>query len=896
MIRVSLLYASPPGIEKYSAWGTLTYCRLSKTQTSNIMSIAGGTVVITQKRDRRSASCLSASAKVIGMIDRGNIMKLAINTSAFLFIFVASFSSTASRAHSDLEKPLFVATNGIDNGRCHDSDNPCQTISYALTMAGKGGQIRVAGGSYAVKNTEDLFHIISGVVDIRGGFQRSSNFSAGQEIATQLVGVPAQYRSAMLKKGFQIVADGKGMDGAIAAETQNMLALHQKLKVSASAEPCINGQAAGLECDSVDLLAHIALEDFSGGSEQGADVWGFLDLNSNREYAIMGLDIGTAIVDVTDPENPFEIGLALGPMAVWRDIKVYQFFDTAADRWKAYAYVTTDGSNDGMIVVDLTGLPHEINRMNYSSDFTAAHNVYATGLDFATGLSQTGTTPSLIIAGPNVGSGQFRAYSLADPLQPSFIATATSPDYMHDAASMLITDPRKDTQCINATTYCEVLFDFNETTVDIWDITDISNPQRLSQTPYANSGYVHSGWWSEDRQYMFVHDELDEQRSGLQTTLRVFSLTDLTAPTLAATWTGATAAIDHNGFVRGSRYYMSNYSQGLTILDISDPTQPAEVGRIDTYPFSQSANFVGAWGTYPFFPSGTVAISDIDSGFYLVRDQTRSVAEGNLNFSAASYSATEGGQSTLAVQRIGGSTGNVSVDYEILAATADGADYQLSSGLLSWAVGDTADKSITLTIPDDGMPEPMEHLIVRLLSPGGGATLGDLNTANLFLNDAGAQPEFEFLDETVNSSETGMNTVILVVQRRGSAAGQASVDYAISGGDASIGLDFDGDTNGSLVWTDGDGLPKSLTISIIDDSDAESTEFFEMTLSNPQGGTIATTSTSRVNITSNEGPAPPPAPTPPPTSSGGGGGGAPAPLALLVLGLLLLQRKQPTGS
>jgi len=822
-------------------------------------------------------------------------MKLPTHTSVLLIFFAASLSSNVSRAHSELEKPLFVASDGIDNGRCHDSDNPCQSISYALTMAGKGGQIRVAGGSYAVKSTEDLFHIISGVVDIRGGFRRSNNFSAAQETATQLVGVPAEYRSAMLAKGFQIVADRKGSDGAVAAETQKMLAMHQKLKVSARAEPCVNGQAAGLDCNSVDLLSHIALEDFSGGSEQGADVWGFVDLNSNREYAIMGLDIGTAVVDVTDPENPFEIGLALGTMAVWRDIKVYQFFDAAAGRWKAYAYVTTDGANDGMIVVDLTGLPHRISRMNFSSDFTAAHNVYATGLDFATGLSQTGTTPSLIIAGPNLGSGQYRAYSLADPLQPAFVAAATSPDYMHDAASMLITDSRKDTQCVNATTYCEVLFDFNESTVDIWDITDINDPQRLSRTPYANSGYVHSGWWSEDRQYMFVHDELDEQRSGLQTTLRIFSLTDLRAPTLAATWTGSTAAIDHNGFVRGSRYYMSNYSQGLTILDISDPTQPAEVGRIDTYPFSQSANFVGAWGTYPFFPSGTVAISDIDSGFYLVRDQTRSVPEGSLNFSAASYSANEGGQATLSVQRIGGSSGNVSVDYEILAATADGADYQLNSGLLAWAVGDSADKLITLTIPDDGLAEPMENLIVRLVSPSGGATLGDLNSASLFLNDAGSQPEFKFLDDTVNSSETGMNTVILVVQRGGSAAGQVSVDYGISGGDASIGLDYEGDTNGTLVWEDGDGLPKSLSISIIDDSDVESTEFFEITLSNPQGGTVATASKSRINITSNEAPAPPPAPVPPPTPSGGGGGGAPAPFVLLVLGLLLLQRK-PTMS
>ena len=38
----------------------------------------------------------------------------------------------------------------------------------------------------------------------------------------------------------------------------------------------------------------------------------------------------------------------------------------------------------------------------------------------------------------------------------------------------------------------------NESTVDIWDITDTAAPVRLSRTGYPNAAYVHSGWWSED--------------------------------------------------------------------------------------------------------------------------------------------------------------------------------------------------------------------------------------------------------------------------------------------------------------------------------------------------------------------------------------------------------------
>ena len=238
----------------------------------------------------------------------------------------------------------------------------------------------------------------------------------------------------------------------------------------------------------------------------------------------------------------------------------------------------------------------------------------------ATGLSLTGGPPSLIAAGSNNGSGRFRLYSLANPTAPAFVSIPGNATYMHDAASMIIRDSRKDTQCVLAVDYCEVLFDFSEDAVEIWDITDPQSPAKLSTVLYSNTGYTHSGWPSEDGQYLYVHDELDEQGFGLQTTVRVFSLSNLINPVQVGTWSGLTTAIDHNGFVRGNRYYMSNYSRGLTILDLTDPANPVATGRLDTYPFSDSANFVGAWGAYPYYPSGVVAVSDINSGLYIVGD------------------------------------------------------------------------------------------------------------------------------------------------------------------------------------------------------------------------------------------------------------------------------------
>jgi hypothetical protein len=70
----------------------------------------------------------------------------------------------------------------------------------------------------------------------------------------------------------------------------------------------------------------------------------------------------------------------------------------------------------------------------------------------------------------------------------------------------------------------------------------------------------------------------------------------------------------------------------MRVLDISQIGNEniTEVGFFDTYPDSDSANFNGAWNVYPFFASGNIVISDIDSGFFLVRDPSLGTADVTL--------------------------------------------------------------------------------------------------------------------------------------------------------------------------------------------------------------------------------------------------------------------------
>jgi choice-of-anchor B domain-containing protein len=753
-----------------------------------------------------------------------------------LLVFV--FGSVAF-ADTD-EPPLFVAPAGSDAGNCLDAMSPCRTLDFALQRVGKNGRIRVAAGDYTLSNPGDVFYLVSGAIDVQA------------EKGATIIGVPHEFADDLSTRGFRVIADAKSLDRVV---SNKLAGTRSMLSTSTVATACVGGFAAGFPCSNVDLQAHVADRT---STARGADIWGFIDLNTNREYAIMGYSTGTAVYDVTDPQNPREVGFVDGQRTTWRDIKVYQFWNETDSRWNAYAYVTADNASDGLFVLDLTRLPHSITRASYPSDFAEAHNVYVTKTDFATGLATTDDTPVLVIAGSNRSDGRFRSYSLDNPAAPSFIATPATPVgqpggnrlYMHDAASMTVTDARKDTQCANAATnaYCDVLFDFNESTLDIWDITDPGNPVRLSQTPYSNSAYSHSGWWSEDRQYVFLQDELDERDRGLSTTLRVFSIADLRNPTLAGSWTGTTRAIDHNGFVRGNRYYMSNYSRGLTILDISDPANPTTAGRFDTFPSSDVTGFPGAWGAYPFLPSGNVLISDIDSGFYIVDENTRDVPEGSLSFAAASFAADESQAANIAVQRVGGSTGAITVNWEVFGGNGSIADVSVASGSLDWAAGDASDKTISLDLKNDGVPEGLERLMIKLTAPGGGATLSSPNIASLYVSDPGSASTIGFSSDRTSVAERGFGVAVAVIRRSGSALGAASVDFAVTGGDATAGGDYTGVATGTLSWADGDADPKWIEYEIIDDGTGEADEFIEITLSNVSGATLGSNTLLRIDL------------------------------------------------
>jgi hypothetical protein len=75
-----------------------------------------------------------------------------------------------------------------------------------------------------------------------------------------------------------------------------------------------------------------------------------------------------------------------------------------------------------------------------------------------------------------------------------------------------------------------------------------------------------------------------------------------------------------------------------------------------------------------------------------------------------------------------------------------------------------------------------------------------------------------------------------------------SVEYAVTGGDATSGSDYTGATTGTLSWADGDADPKWIEFPIVDDGIDESDEVLEVSLRNANGGTIGANSTLQITI------------------------------------------------
>jgi choice-of-anchor B domain-containing protein len=662
--------------------------------------------------------------------------------SAPALLLLLSVATVSQASHDESVGARFVQPGGADAGNCLDHHAPCVSVRYALTQAAPGNTVKVGAGIHDLSGI-DPETFLHGPVHATGGYGDADHYYESRPLQVQSIvtGVDARYRNALAVRGFYWAE-------SVAAAQRNEIsfaggvALQQAQAVPAG---CVQGSAGQFPCRNLDFLSQIPLAQFASQPVSAANVWGFVDLNDNREYAVLGLRNGTAIVEVTDPANPRQVVTVPGNPSPWREVKVYQTFDAGANRWRAYAYVTTEAANSGLQTIDMSGLPLTAGPTSPNFDTGSQHTLYIANIDYATNTALPGMTPVLYVAGANVNGGSWRAYSLANPAFPAFIGGAPTTRYMHDSTSFVVTDSRT-AQCAPGHSPCEVLVDFNVEAVELWDVTNKLQPLLLGTATNPSNRYIHSGWPTANASHLIFHDELEEIQLGLPTRLYTLDLADLRAPTVQVSHTGPTSTTDHNGYVRGTSYYVSHYRRGVVVYDASNPNALVEIASFDNYvnPSSNIAGTDGAWGVYPFLPSGTLLVSDIENGLFVLRDQTRNLdaSSGQLGFAALAGTAAENaGTIEVRVRRTLGRVGAVSVQYATAGATAsEGSDYTAATGTLTWNAGDLADKVIAVPVADDAALESSETFTVTLSALTGGAVLDGSSSLTVTIDDNDARP------------------------------------------------------------------------------------------------------------------------------------------------------------
>lgn len=309
-------------------------------------------------------------------------------------------------------------------------------------------------------------------------------------------------------------------------------------------------------------------------------IWGYVAPNG-KEYALLGSELGVAIIDCSGPV-PIERGWFPGVNNPWRELRTYGH----------YVYVTSEGMA-GFQVIDVNNADAPVNvGVVGAAHFGNAHNL---GVDMGTGR--------IYIVGTNNGTAVYDA--AANPANPTFIGYAApggQSDYFHDLTIE------------NGYGYGAMIYNglFRVLDVTVWPPAIVSD----SLTP---SAFTHNVWPTANSNICVTTDERDGSL------LRFYDTTNKSLPIARGQMTVNPESVPHNSYIIGNIAHTSWYTEGYQAIDFSDPSTPVVVASYDTYP-GASGGYSGAWGCFPFLPSGNVYISDRSTGLYVLRPHLTNLA------------------------------------------------------------------------------------------------------------------------------------------------------------------------------------------------------------------------------------------------------------------------------
>ena len=324
------------------------------------------------------------------------------------------------------------------------------------------------------------------------------------------------------------------------------------------------------------------------------ECWGLVV--NDREFAVIGSTSGTHIFDITQPEISSQVafveGAYTGGGVIHRD---YHDFG-------GFLYIVCDeGSSSTLQIIDISDLPNSAPIIYDSNDlFIKAHNIFidtATAKLYACASNNAMDVYDLSI---KYDASQSIIQSATDP---KLIYSYTGVGHVHDAYV------RNDTAYLNCGNDGLRVMDFS-----MVDSTGDQPLQIGSLISYPDAGYNHSGWLSDDGSIYIMQDE----NHGYD--VKILDVSDLNNINVVSVFNSGvdSESMAHNGIIKDNLAYIPYYHDGLRVFDISDPVNPIQVWEYDTYLTNSHTSYKGAWGVYPYLPSGNIIISDMQSGLYVV--------------------------------------------------------------------------------------------------------------------------------------------------------------------------------------------------------------------------------------------------------------------------------------
>jgi len=335
------------------------------------------------------------------------------------------------------------------------------------------------------------------------------------------------------------------------------------------------------------------------------EIWGVVANGS--EYAIIGSTRGTHFIDVSDPTSPINVvtidGGTTGAQIIHRD-----YHDM-----NGYLYAVADeGGQSTLQIMDLSFLPDSVPVVYDSKELIRlSHNIF---IDTSSAILYSCST-----IGDNAFDIALRLFDISNPIQPEII-DAYSIISNVPFASVHDTYVRNDTAYLNLGT--DGLF--------IADFSDPLAPQGLANlgpTDYLQSGYNHSGWLSDDGRTYYLADETWSQD------VKVIDVSALPDVAVIDTIDGGSdhfLSIPHNLVAHGDFLYGAYYYDGLQVWNIKDPNNIRRVLHYPTSTRPHRQDYEGAWGVYPFLPSGHILVSDMQNGLFVVENVENTVSTSRL--------------------------------------------------------------------------------------------------------------------------------------------------------------------------------------------------------------------------------------------------------------------------